>query len=228
MAVVTARTMAWETTRAATAPRAGEIGAAVADREREQRVAVRREMRRGQRARESVHAELGETRSASSLPSAAVVATTPIVVLTGRKRGGRRARGERRAVSMSRRPSAAFARSRDEPARLRIAHVPHRVHGDERARRRRRRARPSRSRARPSSRSSRPRSLPTVAPVPAPTLPSATGAGPRGRRGRIAHGAIRPRPVIAHAEVVEDGAGDVRHRRSGSSRIRRLAPRATA
>ena len=39
----------------------GQVGAGVADREREQRVAVRREMRRGQRAGESVHAELGET-----------------------------------------------------------------------------------------------------------------------------------------------------------------------
>ena len=57
-----------------------------------------------------------------------------------------------------------------------------------------------------------PWSLPTLAPVPAPTLPSATGPGRAPAAARMAHRAIGPRAVGSpSAEVVEDGAGHVGH-----------------
>ncbi len=52
-----------------------------------------------------------------------------------------------------------------------------------------------------------PKSLPTVAPVPAPTQPSGTAIGGGCRGGGFAHGGVGVHVRLADAEIEEDGAG---------------------
>ena len=138
------------------------------------------------------------------------MATTPMVVLTGRNLGGGAPAASAAAVSMSCAAVRRVPRARDQPARFRVPHVAHRVHGDESAHRDvaelgRRAAKTTLHRAGGTPELADGRS--------GARADIAFGHASRARRrgGGVAHGAIGSPPVIAHSEVVEDGAGHVRH-----------------
>lgn len=60
-----------------------------------------------------------------------------------------------------------------------------------------------------------PKSLPTLAPVPAPTLPSPWGSGRAARQARNSHGPIRPHPAVAQGEIVDHRSGHNGHPSDG-------------
>ena len=150
------------------------------------------------------------SREACALVMTASVAITPIVVLVPASSGCGRLAAQQRAAAVEQRLAVARARARDDLRRV-----------ADRSRRRAHCRRSARPTVTPSTVTeavpmppfiarSMPKILPTVAPVPAPTLPCAGALGRRQLAGAIAGGRVRPDRRVAHHQVEQHGAGHER------------------
>ena len=126
--------------------------------------------------------------------------------------GQRHSRRERRGGVDERAAVGRVASAGDEPAGGRIAHVAHRVDGDQGAHLDVSRAGHGDAQA-ALHRARRAVDLAHGGAGAGSHIPLGHGTGRGGGRGAVAHGAVGARAVIARAQVVKDGAGHVRHDR---------------